>query len=275
MIRILRSVRLYSVLAFGVATLSAGVGWYGISAQAQGANPNPEQQLNSLRQQVAALERRVAEVEKLKGGAVLQESTAADARVKLLEQRLANLEKTMDSRSDPKAGPQEHQALVTFTAPFVVVDRAGKPLMRVQDADESFSRGIYVYDSNGNSVSHMGVLSGAGRVYVSRPGVLPEAMMAVTEKGPLFRLSAAGKSMVKIDKESLAYYTDSETAIAVFGSKARTKGYLELNDDGGNKMVEAGSLQDHKGYVLASPYETRGGVLGDPSVLKGGRQATR
>jgi hypothetical protein len=275
MIRIPLSARRRLVVAIGIAALSAGVGWYGISAQAQGANPNAEQQLNSLRQQVAGLERRVAEVEKLKGGAVMQESASADARGKLLEQRLANLEKAMESRSDPKAGPQEHQALVTFTAPFVVVDHAGKPLMRVQDADESFSRGVYVFDSNGNSVAHMGVLNGAGRVYVSRAGVLPEAMMAVTEKGPLFRLSAAGKSMVKIDKESLAYYNDADTAIAVFGSKARSKGYLELNDDGGNKMVEAGSLQDHKGYVLASPYETRGGVLGDPSVLKGGRNATK
>jgi hypothetical protein len=264
------------MVAIGLATLSFVAGWYGISAQAQGANPSSEQQLNSLRQQVVALERRVAEVEKLKGGAVLQDSTSADARVKMLEQRLASLEKTLDSRSgDTKAGPQERQSLVTFTAPFVVVDRAGKPLMRVQDAAEGFSRGIYVFDGNGNSVAHMGVLSGGGRVYASRPGVPPEATMKATETGPLFALAAGGKFQVKIDKESLAYYNDGETPIAVFGSKGRSKGYLELNDSGGNKMVEAGSFQDHKGYVLASPYETRGGVLGDPSVLKGGRNATK
>jgi hypothetical protein len=162
---------------------------------------------------------------------------------------------------------------VTFTAPFVVVDRAGKPLMRVQeDADGGFSRGIYLYDSNGSSVAHMGVMQGGGRVYVSKPGVLPAAMMAAeTADGPMLGLAVNAKYLVKIHKQSLVYYNDAQTVIASFGSKDRGKGYLELNDSGGNKMVEAGSLADHKGYVLASPYETRGGVLGDPSVLKGGR----
>jgi hypothetical protein len=273
MIRNLLSIGRLLPYALGVATLSAGVGWYGTSAQAQGANP--EQQLSSLRQQVAALERRVAEVEKLKGGAVLQNSTSADARVKALEQRLASLEGALASRNaDAKPGPQERQALVTFTAPFVVVDRAGKPLMRVQeDADGGFSRGIYVYDSNGSSVTHMGVMQGGGRVYVSKPGVLPAAMMAAAPDGPMLGLSDNAKYLVKIDKQSLVYYNDAKTAIAVFGSKDRSKGYLELNDAGGKIMVEAGSLADHKGYVLASPYETRGGVLGDPSVLKGGNPA--
>jgi hypothetical protein len=259
--------------AVGVATLLAGLGWYGTPAQAQGANPSAEQQLTSLRQQVVALERRVAEVEKLKGGAVVQNGTSADARIKQLEQRLASLESALNNRNaDTKAAPQERQALVTFTAPFVVVDRAGKPLMRVQEeADGGFSRGIYMYDSNGSSVAHIGVANGGGRVYVSRPGVLPAALMGAPDEGPLIALSSNGNYLAKIDRQSLVYYNDARTAIAVFGSKDRSKGYLELNDSGGNKMVEAGSLQDRKGYVLASPYETRGGVLGDPSVLKGGR----
>jgi hypothetical protein len=56
----------------------------------------------------------------------------------------------------------------------------------------------------------------------------------------------------------------------MFGTRNKSKGYMELNDSNGSKMVEAGMLDTHKGYVLASPYSPSVEPHGDPSVLKGG-----
>jgi hypothetical protein len=56
----------------------------------------------------------------------------------------------------------------------------------------------------------------------------------------------------------------------VFLGIRKMRGYMELADESGNKMVEAGSLDDHKGYVLASPYRSSVGPNGNPSVLMGG-----
>ena len=50
------------------------------------------------------------------------------------------------------------------------------------------------------------------------------------------------------------------------------RGYLELNDAGGNKMVEASSQADGKGYVLVTPWTTAVTPEGDPSVLRGGKK---
>ena len=54
------------------------------------------------------------------------------------------------------------------------------------------------------------------------------------------------------------------------GSNGR--GYLELNDAGGSKMVEAGSLATGKGYVLVTPWTASVTPGGDPSVLRGGKK---
>jgi hypothetical protein len=57
---------------------------------------------------------------------------------------------------------------------------------------------------------------------------------------------------------------------ALFLGTRKLRGYLELNDESGTKMVEAGALDDHKGYVLATPYRASVGPSGNPSVLMGG-----
>jgi hypothetical protein len=106
---------------------------------------------------------------------------------------------------------------------------------------------------------------------VARPGSLPEALMGMAADGPEFRLSADAKPMVRVTPGAISFLGTSGSTIALFGSKGdRAKGYLEINDGAGSKMVEAGSLDSHKGYVLASPYKTSTAVTGDPSVLKGG-----
>jgi hypothetical protein len=94
--------------------------------------------------------------------------------------------------------------------------------------------------------------------------------MSASAEGGSFELGLGGKPQVKMDKKSLAYYNDGGAVISVFGSKDRTKGYMELNDASGTKMVEAGSLNTRQGYVLASPYRSSVDPRGNPSVLQGG-----
>jgi hypothetical protein len=65
-------------------------------------------------------------------------------------------------------------------------------------------------------------------------------------------------------------FSGGSTPAGFLGTKADGKGYLELNDSSGSKMVEAGSLDKHKGYVLTTPYHASVSPQGDPSVLLGG-----
>ncbi len=76
-----------------------------------------------------------------------------------------------------------------------------------------------------------------------------------------FTTSAAGGA--------IAAYNGTGAPIAMVGSKDG-KGYLELNDASGTKMVEAGSTKNSKGYVLVTPWQPSSDTKGDPSVLKGG-----
>jgi len=152
-----------------------------------------------------------------------------------------------------------------------VVDGNGKPLLRVQEEGDGFSRGAYLFDSGGHSVAHIGATPSGGRVYVSTAGKPPAALMAADYKGsPVIELSDSGKAFMSMDKTAMTFYGQGGVPLAVFGSNNRAKGYLELDDGGGSRMVEAGSLDNHRGYVLASPWKPSTTPEGDPSVLKGG-----
>jgi hypothetical protein len=76
-----------------------------------------------------------------------------------------------------------------------------------------------------------------------------------------FTTSAAGGAITA--------YNGTGAPIAMVGSKDG-KGYFELNDPSGTKMVEAGSTKNSKGYVLVTPWQVSTDMKGDPSVLKGG-----
>ncbi len=236
-------------------------------------NSSPQEEIKVLRQQLLALTDRVHELEKKADEA--QNNSDEDPQAKKIEHRLTTVEHAQAkleaelAQGNKKEGPEGTEGL-TVTAPFTVVDDSGKPLMRVQADDGSFSRGMYVFDDGGHSVAHVGSWAKGGRIYVNTPASLPSGMLAADTTGPIFKLASNSKPFVLIDKQSISFYGDNGgPALALFGSKNRSKGYMELNDSGGNKMVEAGSLDSHKGYVLASPYQASVEPHGDPSVLKG------
>ena len=261
----------------------------GVKVTATTVTPKGAVDPYTLLKQLQALEKRVLELEKeaLETAEDAADSDAAAAiiderlknsetAVKQLTQRVANAEK--DAGDDKRGGETasgkndkaDDDAPMTVTAPFVVLDGAGKPIMRVIEAENGFSRGVYVYNENGSSVAHVGVLSdGNGRLYAATPGGFPAAQLGAQPEGGVVSVGNSSRQVVILNKDMLTFIGDSNAPVAAFGTKNRAKGYLELNDSSGNKMVEAGMLNNNKGYVLASPYRATVDPHGDPSVLKG------
>jgi hypothetical protein len=230
-----------------------------------------EQQIATLQQQLAALDRRVKELEKTGSNASGPDDAAPpDARVKKLEDALRSLEKRVDSGASGSPGSGSLSRL-TVTAPFTVVDRAGKTVMSVGEGGNGLSRGAYLHDVDGQPVAHIGWDKGisGGRVYATRPGILPMALLAAAVDGPSLILQMNNKRVFAIDKESLAFYNDAMSPLSVFGTKNRSKGYMELNDGSGSKMVEAGTLNAGVGYVMTNPSRSSVSPSGNPSVLMG------
>jgi hypothetical protein len=156
-----------------------------------------------------------------------------------------------------------------------VYSDAGKELVGLTTDQKGGS--VQVMNPDGVGVAGLLATDGGGRVALTGPsGGKSAVSLSVEPTGGKVRVFPRGGGSAQAELTSEAAggaftaYNSSGSPIAFFGSK-QTRGYLELNDAGGKVMIEAGSLPEHKGYVLASPYETRGGVLGDPSVLKGGK----
>jgi len=231
-----------------VVVMTAAFGAYGPAVQGQ--SQNSEQQLAQLRQQVTALERRVVELEKVKGGVAVGPGKASDSH-------------------KSEQPPPVASAATSVTAPFTVVDRLGQVIMRVDDVSQDLARGAYFYGRGGKIGSHVGANDDGGRVYVSR-GDLPQVGMGSGADGNSLLVRGDGGALSLTKADAITFFGRSNAAIALFGSKDSTKGYLELNDPTGNIMVEAGSLVSHKGYVLANPYKASTALTGDPSVIRGG-----
>jgi hypothetical protein len=252
-------------------------------ASTQGAS-GTEQQLSALKLQLGALEHRVKELEKwaINVDQEKPEATATpDARIARLEAEVRSLQ------SEVKAGARsgETQEPAQIVAPFVVVDSAGKPLMRVTDEGNGFSRGIYVYDSNTLITGHMGVMpDGGGRIYVTRKGILPLVVAAATSDGGSLAITGPGgggvnKNAVKLSVESSGGKvqvfpqgggsaqaelkgTPAGGELDVYNKQGEAVGWLEATSGGNGKFtigrggkiyVEAAVLQNGKGMIIAGP----------------------
>jgi hypothetical protein len=245
----------------------------------QGQIQAMQSQIQMMQGQVQAL---VARVKSLEDQALLPSGSPEDAKQsKAIEQRLesieheqAKLDAKESAHDEEKGGSKSDRPEgLTVVAPFTVVDEGGKIIIRVAESGDGFSRGIYASDEAGHAVAHMGSTEHGGRFYAMSPeSKKPELIMAVGSIGPVILGSQAGKDEFLLEKETLSFYDDSgKEQLSRFGTKNRTKGFLTLNENG-QMMVEAGVLNDHKGYVLAAPEETSMDPHGDPSVLKGGRK---
>lgn len=118
-----------------------------------------------------------------------------------------------------------------------------------------------------------------------------DLIMGLGTKGPGIQMNEAGQLKFSVQRDSLGFYgdggsvrsrlqkesigfygDDGKSVLSLFGAKNREKGFLQLSDSNGDAMVEAGVLDSHKGYVLASPYQASVDPHGDPSVLRGGKK---
>lgn len=223
----------------------------GYAAIAQTRKPPTTPPSNDLEQKVAALERRTKQLEDQL--AVMQQAKAAGEAV-------------------AKSAPAGDKGL-TVQVPFTVVDQKGKIVMRVQDAGMSaLSRGLYVYDSGSDGpMAYVGASSEGGRIYAAgAKATRPDVQMMATPGGPVFILrSPGGAELVRLDKLGITLLNSKENVASRIGLKD-DRGLVEVDDASGMKMVEAGSLPNGKGYVLANPFTPNMTAAGNPSMLLGG-----
>lgn len=254
-------------LALGCAALLVALAARGTPAHAQPAKPGVEQQMAQLATQLSALQHRVEELEKRTGAVVQQDATSADAaRVKTLEQRLASLERALESKNaeSNKAGAQ------TVRAPFVVVDENGKTLFRVDVAPGSNRARAAVGDPAGMHV-HLG------------PNVEGGATVAIMNNatdGNLYLIGSAKNSYIGIKNERrvISLSANTESAImqilngsgnAVITLRGQNNGIFQLSNEAGETRVSAGVLPAGTGAVRAGPGSAPTGPGIPPSQIVG------
>jgi hypothetical protein len=262
------------VAAFTVTVKSQGIG-----AQVAPAKSDPAREMTALRQQVQALEKRVAELEK----GELQESKddqAGDAREKRLEQRLAQLEKAQESaKSDGNARNKQGQAdddtPMTVRAPFVVQDDNGKTIFRVDIAPGSSRSRLMVGNPIG-ARAEIGPdeLGGAAvAIYDSANSVRATLIGRSTESHLQLRGSKASAVHVKADDVGgdvhLFNGAGSGNARLTIGKGGA--GSFTLGDAGGATVVSAGTMGNGIGIIKAGPggfgpAGVAGGVLPASSI---------
>ena len=277
-------VRRLQALAMGAFLLSPGAHTQAIEAGAKATAPSaPQGQIQAMQSQIQTMQGQVqalvARVKSLEDQAQLASSDSGDDKQsKAIERRLEALEHEQAKLDDEESADHETKAgkgpdlLTTVVAPFRVVDKEGKTIVRIAATDSDAVRGLRVFDATGQAVAQVGMTHSGGLLALMNTmsgAKEPDILLGVSSDGPKFRIQGNGKTQFELDNENLAFYSDGSSVLSLFGTKKRVKGYLELNDANGI-MVEAGVLDSHKGYVMATPWRPSPDVRGDPSVIKGG-----
>ena len=182
-------------------------------------------------------------------------------RIDALTQRLAVLEAERGSPSQ-------------VTAPFKVVDKAGKVIFQVSDNPRSF----HLHMPTGETVVTGSALAGGGFLkalakdqglqtvmgvnnnfagFVARQGDTPRATLSIHDGG----------------KASLEIANDNGTSVAALFHGASGGGALQLGDASNNAMVEAFVTANGTGLVRTHPLGTPGaGLVGMPGTFIIGRK---
>jgi hypothetical protein len=172
--------------------------------------------------------------------------------------------------------------------PLTVTDSADKPVMMVSDSfteqvkdergqskDVTTTRGVHVLNAKGQTVARSAVDTDGNGYVIARDssGKGATAGMIITKSGSQMVLTGTdGKARAAMKStEGIIVYNPKGIPVGSIGSVS-DKGYFELTDAAGNKMVEASSEPEGKGYVLVTPWQVSVAALGDPSVLRGGKK---
>lgn len=144
------------------------------------------------------------------------------------------------------------------TAPFEVVDKQGRTIMRVQEPTSGTGRGMYLYNDQEHIVAGVGASpSGGGRVGVrdSTGGVDQYVAMGLSGSGPYINLTRDnGKLLAALDSDGLVFYNNNGLpAVSLGAGESGNKGVFKIADENGTAVVEAGSLQGGRGIVRVWP----------------------
>jgi hypothetical protein len=183
------------------------------------------------------------------------------------------------------SNPQAQAAGSVVKAPFVVVDAANQPILKVQDASpEQGPRGALVLNAQGHIVAHLSVRSNGHGAVFARHGTKglqgPGAGMYFDDdgNGAFGMRGTDGKSIIEINRNALSIYdpaslhvfnSSKHAAVTLEVSKSGS-GYFSIGDAGGEAVVEAGVAVDSGvGQVRAGPASAPKGQGIPPSFIKG------
>lgn len=190
------------------------------------------------------------------------------------ERRFVLASATVGSKSDepeakkpsPKkpAQPSEQNSpggggrAMKVTAPFEVVDKQGRTIMKVQEPSSDAGRGMYIYNDQGLIAASITVLHGSsgGRAVVYDGAGSPSrhVQMLYGKSGPQFVIKGDNeKMMLSADKSGLIYYNAQENPALFLGAGTHNQGVLKILDSDGTSVVEASSLIDKRGVVRVYP----------------------
>jgi hypothetical protein len=226
-----------AVLLAAVPTVHA----QGVKAKATVATPaNPE--IARLQRQLTTLESRIAELEKEKVELSEDPDDAAreEARNKALERRLAALEKStadsgakQDSRSADDGDGEES---ITVRAPFVVHDKSGRTIFRVDTVDDD--RPITVIGNPLGASAVIGIDSlGNSSMRLFDTQRYAGVNLSAKDEGGHLTLANKGK------KEALTLLVDQSGAgrVKVFSAAGRAVTGLSSDANGGRVLVVDGN----------------------------------
>lgn len=238
---------LKTAMAFGAGvTAMAALAWLGIAGLAQGSSNGVEVCVGTdrvLRISEKGKPCQSGEQRLLLGSPAWADSSKADSK------------KQDDNSGSQMGSPSRGQLATKVTAPFEVVDSAGRTIMRVR---EEAPRGMDIFNDKGLIAAHVGVLlSGGGRVYARSGGAgetAPFAVMAYTTDGAVFGMDGPdGKDIFSVSKNALVFYNGQENPVAKMGANAGGNGYFELADSNGIQTVEAGVMTNGRAIVRVYP----------------------
>ncbi len=155
---------------------------------------------------------------------------------------------------------------LTVRGPLIVLDEAGKTVMRVQSASSVYSRGIFVFNPQGNIVAQATAASDGHGVLLARNGssdnmVGPGAGIIFDDEGNAeFGMRGAnGKRFIYLGTKGVQVINKSDNVVVNLRMGNRG-GTMNLCDNEGNTMIEAGILATNRGVVRVFP-------MGGPASL--------
>ena len=236
-----------------LATSQATVHSQGIGAQVTVKPSDPARDIVTLRQQVLALEKRVAELEKEELEKFKGDEVADDAAAKKLEQRLAKLE---GAKNDGKTGTKPDAAgddgPMTVRAPFVVQDKSGRTIFEVDTSADG--RPIVVVSGSVGAVAMLGIDPlGKSSLRLFSAQHASVRLSAESEGGALSLENKAQKETVTLSADR-----GGAGLVKVFSAAGRPVTALSSTANGGQVLVADG--QTGKNTVALSTGPEGGSV---------------